>query len=83
MPRKTYFRMPSFDHSPNLSVQLGQIITSPRHPHVRLADPLPIEAHRIDSNIKTDYREVVSRAQKSSLDCGFSLWPRSSALGAM
>jgi hypothetical protein len=42
---------------------------------MRLADPLPIDAHRIDRNIKTDYREVVSRAQKKQI----GLWVQSLA----
>ncbi|KUJ11255.1 uncharacterized protein LY89DRAFT_536265, partial [Mollisia scopiformis] len=64
---KTYFRMPDFDHPPDGLVQLGQIITSPRNPYQRLAPPLPIEVRSVQTNKKTNYHEVVARAQKGEI----------------
>lgn len=59
--------MPSFDYPPDGRVQLGQIITSPRDPYERLADPLPIEDQAIARNTKTDYHEVIEKAQRGKI----------------
>lgn len=65
MSRKTYFRMPDFDHPPNGLVQLGQIITSPRNPYQRLALPLPIP--NIQTSRKKDYLEVIEKARRGEI----------------
>ncbi|KAF8856771.1 hypothetical protein BDZ45DRAFT_803907 [Acephala macrosclerotiorum] len=65
MSRKTYFRMPDFDHPPNGLVQLGQIIASPRDPSQRLAPPLPVI--NTQTNKKTNYHEVVAKARRGEI----------------
>ena len=66
---KTYFVLQSTDYAPNELIQLGQIITNPRIPYRRLAEPLRgvPSAPKIHSAPKKDWSFELSKGASGHL----------------
>jgi hypothetical protein len=64
MAQKTYFAVPNLDHPPNHLITLGQIITSPSQPWLRLAPPLPIAPNSIAMTVKADWGTQLHRSRE-------------------
>jgi len=76
MAQKTYFALSSFDHPPDHTIQLGQLITQPSTPWARLASPLPISESAIASTVKQDWGTELRRDREQRV----GIWAQFAAM---